>query len=84
MDLVFAKDYTILPIEDLKSIIEKYGLTSADQDIVLYDTAGVRSSFMTMIFRLAGYKNARSYDPAFHEWAGNMSLDIVQGNERTI
>ena len=80
MDVVFSADYTILPVEDLKGIIEKHGLTSTDQDIVLYDTAGVRSSFMTMVFRLAGYKNARSYDPAFHEWAGNMSLDIVQGN----
>lgn len=80
MDMVFAKDYTILPVEELKGVIEKHGLTSPDQEIVLYDTAGVRSSFMTMVFRLAGYNNTRNYDPAFHEWAGNMSLDVVQGN----
>ena len=79
MEKVFTADLKILPEHPLRDMIEGAGFTDKDQTIILYDTAGVRSSFMTMIFRLAGYKNARNYNPSYHAWCGNPDLDIVQG-----
>lgn len=76
---VVSKDFTILPQEELQTLIAGAGITDKNKAIVLYDTAGVRSAFMTMIFRYAGFKNAYNYDGSWHEWAGNASLDIVQG-----
>lgn len=79
MEKVFTADFKILPEQPLRDMIEGAGFTDKDQTIILYDTAGVRSSFMTMVFRLAGYKNARNYNPSYHAWCGNPDLDIVQG-----
>lgn len=79
MEKVFTPEFKILPEGSLCEVIECAGFTDKDQTIVLYDTAGVRSSFMTMAFRLAGYKNARNYNPSYQAWCGNSDLDIVQG-----
>lgn len=79
MDKVFTPDYKILPQEQLLEVIEGAGFDDKDQTIILYDTAGVRSSFMTMVFRLAGYKNARNYDASYHAWCANSDLEITQG-----
>lgn len=79
MEKVFAPDFKILPAQELLAAIEGAGFTDKDQTIILYDTAGVRSAFVTMAFRLAGYKNARNYDASYHAWCANADLEIVQG-----
>lgn len=79
MDKVFTSDFRILPQEQLVQLIEDAGFTDKEQTIILYDTAGVRSAFTTMIFRLAGYGNARNYSPSYQAWCGNQELEITQG-----
>lgn len=80
MDRVFTPDFKIQPEQALQELIASAGFTDKNQTIVLYDTAGVRSAFMTMIFRLAGFKNARNYDASYHAWCGNPDLEIRQGS----
>ena len=79
MDKVFTEDYRIRSAEEVKGILAGFGITDPAHVLVVYDTAGVRSSFMTMIFRLAGFSNARTYSPSFHEWAGNSELPLNIG-----
>jgi 3-mercaptopyruvate sulfurtransferase SseA len=79
MSAVFTPDFKILPEAELTALFSGAGFEDKDQVIVLYDTAGVRSAFMTMIFRLAGFKNARNYDSSYQAWCANADLEIVQG-----
>ncbi|MDR0648744.1 MAG: sulfurtransferase [Synergistaceae bacterium] len=79
MGLVFTPDFTLKPAEELEALFAQAGFSDKEQEIALYDSAGVRSAFMTMVFRLAGYKNARNYDSSYHAWCGNQALEIRQG-----
>ena len=79
MDKVMTSDYKVLPESDLRALLESNGFTNKEQTIILYDTAGVRSSFMTMVFRIAGFKNARNYDASYHAWCGTEGLEVRQG-----
>ena len=76
---VLTDDYKVMPLPELESVLLNAGFTDKDQEIVLYDTAGVRSSFMTMVFRIAGFKNARNYDSSYQVWCANPDLEIRQG-----
>ncbi|MDO4219594.1 MAG: rhodanese-like domain-containing protein [Synergistaceae bacterium] len=46
-----------------------------DKPIVVYDTAGVRSAFVTMVLCCFGY-HATNYDAGFQAWAGNPDLPV--------
>ncbi len=79
-DVVFKGDMTVREINDLQSIFTMHGL-DPEQEIIVYDTAGVRSAYLVMVLRMAGFEKARNYDSSFQEWAGNMELEVVQGKE---
>lgn len=78
-DSVFTSDFKILPEADLAAFFSSSGFNDKDQEIIIYDYAGVRSAFMTMVFRLAGFKNARNYDSSYVTWCANPELEIRQG-----
>lgn len=78
MDKVLTKDFKVLPDAELQASIASV-FPDKEQVIILYDTAGVRSAFMTMAFRLAGYTNARNYDPSYHVWCADPDTEIRQG-----
>lgn len=79
-DIVFKDDMTVREVDDLQAIFKMYGL-DPEQEIIVYDTAGVRSAYLVMVLRMAGFDKARNYDSSFHEWAGNMELEVVEGRE---
>ncbi|MCD6182730.1 MAG: sulfurtransferase [Thermovirga sp.] len=79
-DSVFNEDQTVKDVGELKALFQSYGL-SPDDEIVVYDTAGVRSAYLVLVLRMAGFENARNYDSSFHEWAGTPELEVVQGSE---
>lgn len=62
--------------EEIAAMLAQYGITP-DSEIVVYDTAGVRSAFVTMVLRYAGFLKSRSYDAGFQAWAGDPELPIV-------
>ncbi len=79
-DSVCREDQTIKEPEELRSFFSRYGI-SPDDEIIVYDTAGVRSAYLVVVLRMAGFEKARNYDSAFHEWAGNMELSVVEGDK---
>lgn len=62
--------------EEVAALLAPYGITT-DTEIVVYDTAGVRSAFVTMLLRYAGFQKSQSYDAGFQAWAGNPDLPLV-------
>ena len=68
-DAVFKPDMTVRDVADLNALFSSYGL-SPDDEITVYDTAGVRAAYLVMVLRMAGYGKACNYDSSFHEWAG--------------
>lgn len=79
-DSVFREDQTVKSPEELRAFLGTYGV-SQEEEIVVYDTAGVRSAYLVMALRMAGFDKARNYDSAFHEWAGNMELEVIEGDQ---
>lgn len=63
--------------EEVAALLAPYGIT-ADTEIVVYDTAGVRSAFVTMLLRYAGFHKSQSYDAGFQAWAGDPDLPLVK------
>jgi len=79
-DSVFREDQTVKDPEEIRDFFSRFGISTEDE-IIVYDTAGVRSAYLVMVLRMAGFKNARNYDSSFQEWAGNMELPVVEGDK---
>ena len=60
---------------DVEALVAAKGI-SKDSEIVVYDTAGVRAAFVTMVLRYAGYSKAMCYDEGFQAWAGQKDLPL--------
>ncbi|MDO5114753.1 MAG: rhodanese-like domain-containing protein [Synergistaceae bacterium] len=63
--------------DEVRSLMASRGITP-DNEIVVYDTAGVRSAFVTMLLRYAGFLKSQNYDAGFQAWAGNPELPLVK------
>ena len=68
-------DYHFKEAEEIVELLQKHGITP-DNEIVVYDTAGVRASFVTMALRYAGFHKSQCYDEGFQAWAGNAELPL--------
>lgn len=75
---VLTNDFTIVPEAQLTQLLAA-SFPNKEAELILYDSTGVRAAFMTMVFRMAGYKNARNFDAGFHAWWGDASNEVVQG-----
>lgn len=78
-DSVYTEDFKILPEGELAAMFEKAGFTDRNETIICYDTSGVRGAFVAMMFRLAGYADARAYNPSYQAWCGDAATEITQG-----
>ena len=65
------------PAEEVQALLAQHGITP-ESEIVVYDTAGVRSAFVTMLLRYSGFVKSQSYDEGFQAWAGNPELPLVK------
>ncbi|MCC8059180.1 rhodanese-like domain-containing protein [Cloacibacillus sp.] len=65
------------PAEEVQALLAQHGITP-DSEIVVYDTAGVRSAFVTMLLRYSGFVKSQNYDEGFQAWAGNPELPLVK------
>jgi thiosulfate/3-mercaptopyruvate sulfurtransferase len=57
--------------------MESLGVSRSDQ-VVVYDTAGVRGAYACVALRMAGYY-ARNLDEGFQRWAGMSELEVSTG-----
>ena len=66
---VFAADgYNVKDKSTLRAELAAMGVTQ-DSTVVAYCTGGIRSGFMYMVLRWAGYESAQNYDGSWWEWA---------------
>lgn len=69
-------DHSFKSPEEIAEIMKDAGI-APDMEIVVYDTAGVRASFVNMMLRYApGYNKSQTYDEGYQAWAGDDSLPI--------
>lgn len=61
--------------DEIKAILTAAGIQPSDE-VVVYDTAGVRAANVLMMLRYAGYNNSRFYDESYQAWAGDQNLEI--------
>ena len=73
-------DYSFKSAEEIRELLAKAGVTP-DNEIVVYDTAGVRAAFVTMALRYAGFSKSQCYDEGFQAWAGDASLPIEKSGQ---
>ncbi len=72
----FVQDqYQFKEVEEIVELLQKHCITP-DNEIVVYDTAGVRAAFVTMALRYAGFHKSQCYDEGFQAWAGNPELPL--------
>ncbi|CAH2214977.1 sulfurtransferase [Tepidibacter aestuarii] len=72
---LFKEDGRIKSQENLEKIFESAGIDK-DDTVVSYCTGGIRSAYITMVFKMTGYENSMNYDASFYEWAGDESLPL--------
>lgn len=72
---MFNQDKSLKDFDQLSQMFKEAGLKPGDE-IVTYCTAGIRSGYMALVMRAAGFEKARNYDASFYEWAGNKSLKV--------
>ncbi len=73
-DNVVDEENLVKTKEKIDALLAGAGI-GKDKPIVVYDTAGVRSAFVTMVLCCFGYP-ATNYDAGFQAWAGNANLPI--------
>lgn len=73
-DNVVDEENLVKTKEKIDALLAAAGI-GKDKPIVVYDTAGVRSAFVTMVLCCFGYP-ATNYDAGFQAWAGNANLPI--------
>lgn len=70
-----TSDFKWKRADEIKAVMAAAGITP-ENEIVVYDTAGIRAANVLMMLRYAGYTNSRFYDESFQAWAGDVSLEI--------
>jgi thiosulfate/3-mercaptopyruvate sulfurtransferase len=73
-----APDGRVKSPAELRDLFEQAGLRPEDE-IVTYCSAGVRSAYLALVLRLAGYANARNYTASFDAWAADPALPVEGG-----
>lgn len=70
-----GKDGLLLPETDLRALFEGAGIRAEDE-VIVYDTAGIRSAFVSWVLLMLGYPQVKNYDASYHEWAGITELSV--------
>ena len=74
--MLVAADGTFKPLEEIRAIYEKVGVT-ADKPVVAYCRIGERSSHTWVaLHELLGFKDVRNYDGSWTEWGNVMRVPI--------
>lgn len=70
-----TSDFHYREVQEIKDLLAANNITP-ETEIVVYDTAGVRAAFVTMVLRYAGYTKSQCYDEGFQAWAGKAELPL--------
>ncbi|ELT93296.1 hypothetical protein CAPTEDRAFT_132525 [Capitella teleta] len=65
---LLMSDGTLKSFDEINQILSEHDIKKTSP-IVVYCTAGIRSAYMVMVLKAAGYTNVRNYTPSFYHWA---------------
>jgi thiosulfate/3-mercaptopyruvate sulfurtransferase len=68
-------DGTVKELDALKTVLEEKGLHES-QEIVCYCTGGVRSAWLYVVLKLAGYHKVRNYPGSWWEWSRDFAAPV--------
>lgn len=68
IELIDPETKTFKPAAELQALLESKGITS-DREVNTYCGGGRRGSIGTLVLKLLGYDNARSYVAGFSQWS---------------
>ncbi|MDH4097737.1 MAG: sulfurtransferase [Nitrospira sp.] len=69
------KDATIKDLGVIREMLEDKGIRS-DQEVICYCTGGVRSAWLYVILKLAGYRRIRNYPGSWWEWSRDFACPV--------
>lgn len=72
-----TSDFKWKSADEIKGMLTAAGINPGDE-VVVYDTAGVRAANVLMMLRLSGYANSRFYDEGYQAWAGDSNYEVVK------
>ncbi len=68
-------DATVKDLDVIKTSLDEKGLDPG-QEIVCYCTGGVRSAWLYVVLKLAGFKKLRNYPGSWWEWSRDFSCPV--------
>lgn len=68
IELIDPEAKTFKPAAELRALLESKGITP-DREVNTYCGGGRRGSIGTLVLKLLGYENARSYASGFSQWS---------------
>jgi thiosulfate/3-mercaptopyruvate sulfurtransferase len=69
------KDATIKDLAVIREMFKDKGIRS-DQEVICYCTGGVRSAWLYVILKLAGYRRIRNYPGSWWEWSRDFACPV--------
>lgn len=69
------KDATIKDLVLIREMLEDKGIRS-EQEVICYCTGGVRSAWLYVILKLAGYPRIRNYPGSWWEWSRDFACPV--------
>jgi thiosulfate/3-mercaptopyruvate sulfurtransferase len=75
------KDATIKDLDVIREMLEDKGIRS-DQEVICYCTGGVRSAWLYVILKLAGYQTIRNYPGSWWEWSRDFACPVEKDMHR--
>jgi len=75
------KDATIKDLDVIRAMLEDKGIRS-DQEVICYCTGGVRSAWLYVILKLAGYQTIRNYPGSWWEWSRDFACPVEKDMHR--
>ncbi len=69
------KDATVKDLETIKASLDDKGL-QPEQEVVCYCTGGVRSAWLYVVLKLAGYPRVLNYPGSWWEWSRDFACPV--------
>lgn len=77
---------TVKELPAIQSILEEKGLRP-EQDVICYCTGGVRSSWLYVVLKMAGFHKVRNYPGSWWEWSRDFGCPVekdIQGLQKVL